>query len=127
MIDRTERYVQLSNNRDSSIRVADALVVSISSAVLALSINFLSQTDNYVYTWALKVAWVEFAITILSVFISLLIERSEWKRLMSLVANNAPETSGFATIAIRGLNTIAYLLFIQAFIFIVIFLFANTI
>jgi hypothetical protein len=58
-------------------READKLIVTVSSAVLALSVAFVGQIDNPVNTESLKFAWTLFLAAIGTVLMSLVFEQRE--------------------------------------------------
>lgn len=120
-----KRFDYLSRNRDGAIRAADTLIVSVSSGVLALSVTFLDKSQTLEATWALKNAWVQLVLAIVSVFVSLILERTEWTRLLRQSSVGDSEKSGFGSKLIRCLNIVASLSFLQAMIHLVIFMFFN--
>lgn len=77
MSDLLEQRKWLESGLSSAYRESDKLVVSVSSAVLALSVAFVGQIKEPQNTLALKSAWVFFVVSIALVLISLVFEQRE--------------------------------------------------
>lgn len=67
----------LESGLSLSYREADKLVVSVSSAVLALSVAFIGQIKDPQNTFSIKWAWALFLAAIALVLISLIFEQRE--------------------------------------------------
>ena len=111
--DRTRRREFLEQGLSTAYRETDKLVVSVSSAVLALSIAFLDKNKAIHGVCLLWAAWLGLLVAIVCVLVSLLFERHDKRRRIEQLYKGKRETGGatdtFTAVA-NGAGVITFLI-----------------
>ncbi len=102
----------LEQGLSTAYRETDKLVVSVASAVLALSIAFLGRVHKPHESWTLRFGWVLLILSIAAVLVSLLFERADKRRRIKQYYDKKPETSGHADTFAAVLNAVGVLAFL---------------
>lgn len=110
----------------AAYREADKLIVSVSSAVLALSVAFIGQVEEPAQSWAIKWSWFLLLAAIITVLASLVVEQQDKRSRIKHIDKGERDGYGPLDTAVNVLNIFGIGLFVVGLGFLCWFLTSNT-
>lgn len=107
-------------------READKLVVSVASAVLALSVAFIGQIEAPLESWSIKGSWFLLLASIVTVLASLVVEQQDKRSRIKYIDAGKRDGYGPLDTAVNVLNICGIAFFISGLGLLCWFLASNT-
>ncbi len=122
----SDRRRFIETGLSTAYREADKLIVSVSSAVLALSVAFVGQVEEPAQSWAIKWSWFLLLAAIITVLASLVVEQQDKRSRIKHIDRGKRDGYGPLDTAVNVLNILGIGLFVVGLGFLCWFLTSNT-
>lgn len=122
----SDRRRFIETGLSTAYREADKLIVSVSSAVLALSVAFVGQVEEPAQSWAIKWSWFLLLAAIITVLASLVVEQQDKRSRIKHIDRGKRDGYGPLDTAVNVLNIFGIGFFVLGLCFLCWFLTSNT-